>query len=101
MAIGGVTKLWEGVGEAWVLIDAEAYKYPIMVHKVAAKVLAGARGEFWRIQATVKTDFREGVRFALSLGFSLNTPLDKPLRRYGVDGRDYYMLEMMGVEPWV
>ncbi len=98
MGIGGVTKLWEGVGEAWILLDAEASRYPIMTRKLAAYYLAESRKDFWRIQATIKADFREGVRFALSLGFSLNTE-NRPMRRYGVDGQDYHMLEMMGCKP--
>lgn len=100
LALGGVTKLWEGSGEAWILLDQSALRYPIAVRKMAIRYLSEAREQYWRIQATVKADFREGVRFALSLGFSLKNPKGEPMRRYGVDGGDYYMLEMLGVDPW-
>lgn len=97
MAIGGVATMWEGVGEAWILMDDQARRYPVMARKLCDQYLRQARQEFGRIQATVKSDFREGVRFAQSLGFSLNTE-NSPMKRYGLDGGDYHMLEMMGVE---
>lgn len=107
LAIGGVVPLWEGVGEAWVLLTSAALQKPYQLNKIAIACLRQARPEFRRIQATVASDFREGIRWALSLGFSFEDvegePTERPTSKmsgYGPNGKDYFMLSLGRGRSW-
>ena len=99
IAIGGVAEMWRGSGEAWALLSAAALAKPVALRKVAEAYLAGAQQNFWRIQATVRADFREGNRWVQSLGFSHETPTG-PMKGYGPDGADYELYAMEGKMEW-
>lgn len=98
--IGGVSEMWPGVGEAWVLVTEDALKKPIALTKVVRGFLNMAKYKYWRIQATVEADFREGNRWMRSLGFSQETDDKTPMLGYGPNGRDYHMYHYEGVTPW-
>ena len=107
MGIGGVTIMWGQVGEAWVLVTPEALQQPIQLWKLCKAYLNEASRDYGRIQATVASDFREGIRWALSLGFSFEGPEGKPSRHpyskmagYGPNGEDYYMLAYERSQSW-
>jgi len=87
IACGGVHIMWEGVGEAWLVLSKEAYKSPISVARYTYQLFDTImnENELWRVQASVHTDDDESVRFAEWLGFE-----DEGLmKKFGPDGADY------------
>jgi len=70
VAIGGVAKLWNGVGEAWAL-PGNGMKNPLLFHKTILRMLdtiQEAEG-FHRIQAIVFEDHPKGHKWVKALGF--------------------------------
>ena len=96
LMIGGVADMWQGVGEAWALISPQGLRSPVALRKAADIFLMQSKPNYWRIQATVPADFGERVRWALSLGFSFDGNNRDPMRGYGPDGSDYYMMAIKG-----
>ena len=90
MAIGGVTVLWDGVGEAWLAPSEYCFKKPLLLVKTALSVLAGTAKQYnlHRVQCVVRADDRKAQRFALALGFERESTLVK----YGPEGHDYFMM---------
>lgn len=70
VAVGGVTRLWKGVGEAWA-IPANGMKYPLLFHKTIKKMLDKIQGDegLHRIQAIVFENHPKGHRWVEALGF--------------------------------
>jgi len=89
VASGGVIFYWPGVGEGWMLVTKRARAYPLALIKVMKKGIDAASREMKlnRIHATVKCDDRQALRLAKILGFQV----EGRLRRYGPDGKDYFM----------
>jgi hypothetical protein len=74
VAVGGAFMLWapqSGVAEMWMLLGSKADKYKIEVVKRAREVIAMAFDELrlHRMQAVVRADFPEGLRFIEHLNF--------------------------------
>lgn len=82
----GVSVLWAGAGAAWAFLSADARRHWKTIHSGVATFLRGALcdGEFRRIQTSVRIDHAAGHRWALRLGF---TP-ESVLQRYCPDGAD-------------
>jgi len=70
VVIGGVARLWKGVGEAWVL-PGNGMKNPLLFHKTVSRILETIQEaeEFHRIQAIVFEDFAKGHKWVKALGF--------------------------------
>lgn len=66
---GGIHKLWNGVGEAWLILGDEALKHPIMVAFCSARIFRDIVNGFHRIQAHVLEGFDRGIKFAEMMGF--------------------------------
>ena len=88
IAAGGVSPLWDGCAEGWVLASKDIYKYPItFARTIKVRTDYLCKNNFVkRLQTSVKADCEIAIRFAKWLGF-------KPeglMKHYGPDGSDYY-----------
>lgn len=87
LATGGVHPMWEGVGEAWLLVGKEGYEKPTTVAKWTDYLFQHIQEEFglFRIQASVSALDLTANRYAQWLGFEK----EGIMRKYGPDGTDY------------
>lgn len=83
LASGGLGVIWMGVAEAWIYISAIA----------GASIILGVKDQLqeWiqdydlsRVQAVVRSDWKEGRRFLEWLGFYL----EGTMRKFGPHGND-------------
>jgi hypothetical protein len=89
--VGGVMKLWEGVGEAWVIFtkDVMEFKYEgFMTIKRELKRMI-KEGNYRRVQATIRADFPKAIEMIEFMGFTNETP--NGLVYYFPDGCDAYI----------
>jgi len=86
VAVGGVVKYWEGVGEAWIYMSRVANDHPIEILRVVRKMidLAFEELKLWRIGATARDDFPNAMKMLVHLGFSCEGHHQK----YNEDGSD-------------
>ena len=87
---GGIFPLWNGVCEGWVISSKRIFGVKIKAAKLIrhrTDILCAAN-KVWRLQTTVKANFKMGLRFAEFLGFK-NEGL---MRGYGPDKSDYYRM---------
>ena len=86
----GVALLWEGVGEGWFMGSERMQKNRYSVIRYVRKMLFKHQenGPLRRIHANVRADWPEALRFAEFLGFTK----EGLLRKFGPDGKDYYVL---------
>lgn len=84
---GGILPFWTGRAKCWLLIgDMPRRAWPAAAHRCQA-VLRAARGDgFRRIEADVKADFPEAIRFAQRMGFEFQWYMDG----YAPDGADFW-----------
>lgn len=89
-AVCGVClSFWQGIGEAWAVVSQEADENPmgiIRAFRRGVEYIENTTG-LRRVQATVRSDWGQGVRFVKLLGFEF----EGRLRAYGPDGRDHDM----------
>lgn len=85
---GGVLKLWDGVGEAWVFssIYFEENKRQVYTQVKKFLQLIIDNADYHRIQASIKCDYDVAVRFIEKLGFER----EGLMKKYGMDKSDYY-----------
>ncbi len=88
LGIGGVHNIWNGVGEAWLLLGKEAFARPRTVARHTVNMFDHMQEEhqYQRIQASIAVTDAKAKRFAEWLGFQ-NEGI---MRKYGPDGSDYY-----------
>jgi len=87
---GGIYPLWDGVAEGWVISSKRIFEVKVKAAKLIKQrtdILCAAN-KVWRLQTTVKANFKMGLRFAEFLGFK-NEGL---MRGYGPDKSDYYRM---------
>ena len=87
---GGIYPLWDGVAEGWVISSKRVFDYKI---KSAASVkkrldLLCTNNKIWRLQTSVKEDFKTGIRFAEWLGLKK----EGLMTMYGPDKTNYYRM---------
>ena len=87
---GGIYPLWDGVAEGWVLSSKRVFDYKI---KSASAIkrrldLLCKNNKIWRLQTSVKEDFKIGVRFAEWLGLKK----EGLMTMYGPDKTNYYRM---------
>ena len=87
---GGIIPTWLGNAEGWVISSKRIFKNKIKAARLIKKRtdLLCANNKIWRLQTTVKADFKIGFRFAQFLGFK-NEGL---MKAYGPDKTDYYRM---------
>ena len=85
----GIYRVWDGVGEAWLLPSERLLARPRKAVKAVRQFLddIAERENFRRVQATTHADFHRGRRFLEWLGFEK----EGLLRGYGPDVADHIM----------
>lgn len=86
VACAGVVELWRDRGQAWALLDVTAGRHMMRITRAIRHQLDAL--PFRRIEMAVDVDFPEAIRWALLLGFNLETP--QPMKAYTPDGRACY-----------
>ena len=90
IAVFGIRYIWNGLAEMWMIPSKD-------IHKNAMSLVRGARAltdtairdyEIKRLQICVKVENDVALRFAKSLGFSVESVMTK----FGPEGADYYMM---------
>lgn len=90
LGIFGSSKVWNGLEEAWFLVDEVTRRYGIAMTKVAKKFIQLKFQEDMlnRLQITVRCNDNRAYKWAKCLGFQT----DGVMRQFGPDGSDYYMM---------
>ncbi len=89
----GVSLLWEGVGEFWLMLSEKGKKNPTTTFKTIKRNLDEIVKEkgLWRAQTTGRIDYPEACRMIEMFGFKNDCTLEK----YGPDKSDYYLYSMV------
>lgn len=87
VAAAGIQEMWPGRGHAWALLGRDAGPHLLDVTRATRRALDCA--PFRRVEITVDKDFHAAIRWAILLGFRLETP--RPMRGYTPDGRACYL----------
>ena len=87
---GGIYPLWNGVAEGWVLSSKRVFDYKIKSASAIKKRLdlLCTNNKIWRLQTSVKEEFKTGVRFAEWLGLKK----EGLMTMYGPDKTNYYRM---------
>lgn len=85
---GGILPRWPGLATAWMLIGEAMPRraWPVAARRGGAVMAAARREGYRRIEADVKADFVEAVRFAQRMGFVMEWYMDG----YTPEGDDYW-----------
>lgn len=69
--IAGIIRMWEGVGEAWVIATPLARKHPVSLHKLTLRYMDSIIRDtkLIRVQSIVEVGFEAGHRWIKRLGF--------------------------------
>ena len=91
VACAGIEKMWDGVGQAWVLCVKDIGQVYMNPQDNRAKFLEIAK-PFHRVQAPLAADFPAGISFAKYMGFKQ----ESVMKRFHPDGTDalMYVLEI-------
>lgn len=89
VAIVGVTRYWQGVGEIWSLTSVLVNKYPVAFFKACNQRLNDfiEFNMMKRVQVTVNINFEKGQNFVRHLGF---VP-EGIMNHYGPEGDDHVL----------
>lgn len=88
LACGGMATMWAGRAIAWTLLSSNITPREfIAIDRFTRKKIeeSGMR----RIEMTVREGHENGIRWAKSLGFKLETP--EPMRGFAPDGSAHYL----------
>ena len=87
---GGIYPLWNGVAEGWVISSKRVFDYKIKSASAIKKRLdlLCTNNKIWRLQTSVKEDFKTGIRFAEWLGLKK----EGLMTMYGPDKTNYYRM---------
>ena len=87
---GGITPLWDGVAEGWVIASKRIYDHKIKsVSSIKRRLdLLCTNNNIWRVQTSVKENFEVGIRFAEWLGLKK----EGLMLKYGPDKTNYYRM---------
>jgi hypothetical protein len=86
----GLVVLWKGVAEGWVMASQNIFEMKFLAAK-SMKIITEElckKNKIKRLQTSVKSEFKQGVRFATWLGMEV----EGLKKQYGPDGSDYYQL---------
>lgn len=87
ICIGGLYEIWRGRAYAWALLGRDAGPHMVSLTRAIRFQLDAA--PFARIEMVVEKDFRAAARWAVMLGYELETPT--PLRCFLPSGRDAWI----------
>ncbi len=87
---GGIFPLWQGCAEGWVLSSQKIFKHKIRaaVHIKKRMDMLCINNQIWRLQTSVKANFKLGIRFAKWLGLEE----EGLMKQYGPDKTNYYRM---------
>ena len=87
---GGITPIWDGVAEGWVISSKRIFQNKIKAARLIKKRtdLLCNNNKIWRLQTAVKANFTIGVRFAEFLGLKK----EGLMKMYGPDKTDYFRM---------
>ena len=87
---GGITPIWDGVAEGWVIASKRIYDHKIKsVSSIKKRLdLLCTNNKIWRLQTSVKEEFKTGIRFAEWLGLKKECLM----QMYGPDKSNYYRM---------
>ena len=87
---GGITPMWDGVAEGWVIASKRIYDHKIKSVSAIKKRLdlLCTNNKIWRWQTSVKENFKVGIRFAEWLGLKK----EGLMLKYGPDKTNYYRM---------
>ena len=87
---GGIIPFWDGVAEGWVMASQNIYDMKFLAAKSMKELTEQMckKNKIIRLQTSVKSEFKQGVRFATWLGMEV----EGLKKNYGPDGSDYYQL---------
>ena len=88
LACAGVSTMWNGVAEGWIVLSKYAIKHRVSVARYTEQLFDGIMKDnsLWRIQASVHTTDEKAIRFAQWLGFEY----EGVMKKFGPDGSDYF-----------
>lgn len=84
VAIVGVVAVHPGRAQVWTMLARNAGQHLLGLTR-AVKMLLKGFGDYGRLEATVRTDFEPGHRWARLVGFERECTM----RRFGPDGQDH------------
>ena len=95
LVVGGVSPLWPGVGQIWVIFGVNALEHRFFVHKMCIKYLdvLAKKHKFWRIQATIPCLSHANLSWAESFGFEL----ESEMKSFGPLREDHFMYRKLYV----
>jgi hypothetical protein len=95
IACGGVYKLWDGVGEAWVVGSDNIPIKKLSFHKAVIRAIKKIKEskKFHRIQSIVRGDFPEALGWQRLIGFKI----EGLMKKYSSDGVDCFLYRMEGL----
>ncbi len=94
IAVFGVKEIWPGVGHCFAFIDKDAHHHQKTLLLVGREMVDKAFETFgfWRLQATVATDFDRGIRYLQKgIGFKI----DGCMPQFGPDRSDHLMMSRL------
>lgn len=93
IAVGGIVWLWDGVGEAWVILHTNADEVKMGAYRAVRTLffLLMEEGAYRRVQAMVRTDWERAVKMIEALGFVR----EGTMKAYFPDGTDAYLYAMV------
>lgn len=86
VGVGGIEPLWEGVGEAWLMLSNKVADYPIPAYLTIRDGMEELieNNKLTRIQSWVRVDFAKAHKMMKHLGFKA----EGVARKYTPDGAD-------------
>ena len=93
IAIGGVSPVWAGVGDLWVVMSDEGYQHPTILARHFRQLIQQAREVILahRLQAAVHTKNKRQMNFLEKLGFEQ----EGVLRGYYEPDEDYHLYSIV------
>ena len=90
IAVFGIRYIWNGLAEMWMIPSKDIHKNAILLVRGAKATTDTAINnyEIKRLQIIVRVENDVALRFAKSLGFSVESVMTK----FGPEGADYYMM---------
>ena len=87
VACGGITPMWDGVGEVWLLGSHRVKENKTSLTRAVYDTLGFLmdNNNYWRLQGTVLANWESGLRFARFFGFEQ----EGVMKKYGPDQQDY------------
>ena len=85
VAAAGVITMWNGVGEGWAILSPRAKGRAVLRAFQETFRLIQIAHNYHRIQAAVRADFTDGIRFANWMGFESEGVMEK----YNAEKQDF------------